>query len=263
MKKKWHFYQFLSGIHPVRLVALGYLSYVVIGWLFLSLPFSQTNNSVSALDTLFVSASAVSTTGLQTVSTGNDFSTFGQVVILLLIQLGGLGYMTFGSFVTLSRSATLSERRKDVGKTVFSLPKEFNIDKFIVSVILFSVFVESFGTLSLYWFFNRAGVNNPLWSAIFHSVSAFCTAGFSLYDNSLEQFRNNVPINSTLGILSYLGALGFIVFIDVGRHVTGKTTRLTLTSRIIVVTTAWLSVAGFLLFYRAIRLTQVPTICSV
>jgi trk system potassium uptake protein TrkH len=252
MKNQWNgFCRFLNGLHPVRLVALGYLSYILIGWVFLSLPFSTMTGEVSGLDSLFTSASAVSTTGLVTASTGNDFTLFGQIIILILIQLGGLGYMTFGSFVVLSRSSTLSERRQNIGKTVFSMPQEFRVDKFIRSVIIFTLLTEGIGAIALYLAFVIAGISNPLWTSIFHSVSAFCTAGFSLYDDSFEALRSNVPVNIILGILSYLGAIGFIVFVDGWRCIIGKTKRLTLTSRIIITTTLWLSVAGVVLFFVA------------
>jgi len=252
MSKKWQGFRiFINSLHPVRVVALGYLTYIAIGWVFLTLPFSHATGKVSALQALFTSTSAVSTTGLVTASTGNDFSLFGQFVILALIQLGGIGYMTFGSFVILSRSESLPERRQRIGKTVFSMPREFRVDKFIRSVIVFTVATETVGALALFWAFRRAGIADPAWSSIFHSVSAFCTAGFSLYDSSFEQLRGNVAVNVVLGVLSYLGAIGFIVFVDGWRRFTGKTPRLTLTSRIILMTTAWLSLAAVALFFVA------------
>lgn len=243
--------RFVHNLHPVRLVALGYLSYVLLGWLALSLPFFHVADAVSPLDALFTSTSAVSTTGLATVSTGNAFNVPGQVAILILIQLGGIGYMTFGSFVVLSRSSVLSERRQQIGKTVFSMPEEFRVDKFIRSVIAFTVVAEAAGACALFVAFSRAGVDDPAWSALFHSVSAFCTAGFGLYDDSFEGLRGNVAVNVILGVLSYLGAIGFIVCVDAWRCLIGKTPRLTLTSRIILVTTAWLSVAATALFFVA------------
>ncbi|MFH2036958.1 MAG: potassium transporter TrkG [Candidatus Zixiibacteriota bacterium] len=215
----------------------------------MSLPFCHTSDMVSALDALFTSTSAVSTTGLVTVSTGNDYNFLGQFIILILIQLGGIGYMTFGSFVVLSRSAGLSERRQQIGKAVFSMPEDFRIDKFIRSVITFTLITETLGAFFLFLAFVDAGIETPIWSAVFHSISAFCTAGFGLYDNSFEPFRDNVSVNIILGILSYLGAIGFIVFIDGWRRVIRKTERLTLTSRIILVTTGWLSLAAIALFF--------------
>ncbi|HPG00172.1 MAG TPA: potassium transporter TrkG [Kiritimatiellia bacterium] len=252
MKEKWQgFLSFIHSLHPVRLVALGYLSYVVVGWVLLALPFSHATGAVSSLDALFTSTSAVSTTGLATVSTGHDYNTLGQIIILILIQLGGIGYMTFGSFVVLSRSAVLSERRQQIGKTVFSMPEDFRIDKFIRSVIAFTVITEAAGAVALFFAFSSAGISNPAWSAVFHSVSAFCTAGFGLYDDSFERLRGNVSVNLIIGILSYLGAVGFIVFVDGWRRFIGKTTRLTLTSRIILVTTGWLSLGAVALFFVA------------
>lgn len=239
----------LGGMHPVRLVALGYVVYIVAGWLFLALPFSHTAGRVSALDALFTSTSAVSTTGLATVSTGGDFNAFGQVVILILIQLGGIGYMTFGSFVVLSRKGALTESRQKVGEVVFPMPEGFRIDKFIPSVIVFTAVTEAAGALALYFIFRNAGMQDALWSAVFHSVSAFCTAGFSLYDNSFEAMGTNVWANVVLALLSYLGAIGFIVFVDGWRRLTGKTHRITLTSRIIVFTTFVLSVIATVLFF--------------
>jgi trk system potassium uptake protein TrkH len=245
------FGRFINSLHPVRLAALGYLSYIIVGWLLLALPFCHTTSAVSSLDALFTSTSAVSTTGLVTVSTGNDYNVLGQIVILVLIQLGGIGYMTFGSFVVLSRSAVLSDRRQQIGQAVFSMPKDFRIEKFIRSVVTFTLIAEAAGAVALMVAFSHAGIEHTAWQAVFHSVSAFCTAGFGLYDDSFERMRDSVSVNVILGVLSYLGAIGFIVFVDGWRRVIGKTHRLTLTSRIILVTTAWLSLGGVALFFVA------------
>lgn len=252
MKEVLHgFARFIREVHPVRVVTLGYLSYVFVGWILLTLPLAHACDRVSVLDALFTATSAMSTTGLATASTGNDFNGFGQAIILILIQLGGIGYMTFGSFVILSRSHALSERRRLIGSTVFNLPQEFRIDKFIRSVAAFTFLTEAVGAIALYAVFSHLAMPDALWSAVFHSVSAFCTAGFSLYDSSFELFRTNVAVNIILAILSYLGAIGFIVFVDAWRRLIGKTSAFTLTSRVILVTTAWISVAGVVLLFVA------------
>jgi len=250
MKQKWQgFVNFIHSLHPVRMVALGYLSYVTVGWLLLALPFCHATDAVSGLDALFTSTSAVSTTGLMTISIGTNYNLLGQIIILMLIQIGGLGYMTFGSFVILTRSAVLSERRRQIGKAVFSMPEDFRIDKFIRSVITFTLVTELAGASALFLAFTHAGIEAPAWPALFHSVSAFCTAGLGLYDNSFERLRGNVSVNVILGILSYLGAIGFIVFVDVWRRIIGRTSRLTLTTHIILVTTAWVSFVAIALFF--------------
>jgi len=245
---------FISGVRnlpPARLALLGYLSYIIIGWILLSLPFVQKGMGVGPLDNLFTATSAVSTTGLTTVSVADSYNIWGQLIVMVLIQLGGIGYMTLGSFVILSKTSVLSERRQAVGRVVFSLPATFRLDKFVRSVILFTLLIEAAGALALYLIFIDVGVARPLWSAVFHSVSAFCTAGFGLYNNSFEGFSGHFFVNTVIAALSYLGAIGFIVFVDIWRRLKGKVQEITLTSKIILWTTFWLSLAGTALIYIA------------
>jgi trk system potassium uptake protein TrkH len=225
-------------------VFLGYISYIILGWILLSLPFAQHGPGAGALDNLFISTSAISTTGLVTVSVSDSYNIFGQIVILLLIQLGGIGYMTFSSFIILSRKRTLSDTRTDIANVVFSMPKSFRIDKFIRSVIIFTVVIETAGACCLYYIFKQAGQSHALWSAIFHSISSFCTAGFSLYNNSFESFSGNFWLSLTVAVLSYTGAVGFIVCVDVWRRITNKIQHVTLTTKIILHCTFWVSLIG-------------------
>jgi trk system potassium uptake protein TrkH len=241
--------RFLSSVSPVRLVTLGYLSYILVGWLILCLPLAHRGSHVYSLDNLFIAVSALSTTGLVTVDVSEHYTLFGQIVILLLIELGGIGYMTFGSFVVLSRGRRLSDLREGISKNVFSLPKEFRIDKFIRSVITFTVVVELIGAAALYTIFRSAGVKNPFWNSVFHSVSAFCTAGFSLFTNSMESFSNNFWLNVVIGFLSFAGAIGFIVLVDMWRRITGKIQHITLTSNIILRMSLILLAVGSILFF--------------
>lgn len=130
---------FLITLHPVRFVVLGYISYILLGSFVLCLPFAQRGIGVRVIDNLFVATSAVSTTGLVTVSVCDSYTFFGQIVILLLIQFGGLGYMTVSSFVILSGQRRLSDSRTEVANVVFSLPESFRVDKFIKSVVEFTI----------------------------------------------------------------------------------------------------------------------------
>jgi len=240
--------EFMERISPVRFIMLGYFTYVVIGWLMLCLPFARSQ-PVSWLDNLFTSVSALSTTGLATVSTSGCYNLFGQAVILLVIQIGGIGYMTLGSFIVFSRIGFLPDRRLDIALAAFSVPAGLRIEHLLKGVILFTVIIEAIGATALYFAFLHAGVHAPLWTSIFHSVSAFCTAGFSLYDSSMEAYRGDFWVNMILGVLSYLGAIGFIVCVDVSRRLMGKTSRITLTTKIILGSTFWLTITGVLLFY--------------
>jgi trk system potassium uptake protein TrkH len=229
------------------MVLLGYLSYVVVGWLLLCLPFAH--RAGNALDHLFTATSAASTTGLATVGTPDGYTLFGQIIILVLIQLGGIGYMTLGSFFVLSRREPLSTVRQNVGQAVFSLPESFRIDKFIRSVIRFTIAIETVGATALFFLFRDAGVEAPLWQAIFHAVSAFCTAGFSLNPDSLVRFAGHTGVNLTIAALAFLGAVGFIVFVDLTRMILGKVRKVTLTTKIILWSTFWMTVAGTLIVF--------------
>lgn len=238
----------LRTANPVRLVVLGYMSYIFIGFILLCLPFMH-KNFVHPLDNLFIATSAVSTTGLTTVTVVNDYNFWGQLVILALIQLGGIGYMTFSSFVILSTKKYLDDRTKNIAQVVFSIPKNFRIEKFILSVIGFSAVIEILGAIGLFFVFWQAGVENPFWSAIFHSVSAFCTAGFSLFPNSFEGLSNNFGLNAIISVLSILGAMGFIVCVDVWRLIRGKEKHVTLTTKVILSITFWLLLIGSALMF--------------
>jgi trk system potassium uptake protein TrkH len=240
---------FLSTRQPAKLVLAGYASYVLLGWALLCTPWAQAKTGVAALDNLFVATSALSTTGLVTVSVSDDYSLMGQIVVLALIQLGGVGYMTCSSFVILCRRQPLSEAREGIAKAVFSLPASFRIDKFIRSVIIFTLLVESVGAVALYAVFYRAGVPAPAWSAVFHSVSAFCTAGFSLYNSSFEAFAGDFWLHAIVAALSCTGAVGFIVCVDAWRKLTGRVAHVTLTTKIILHATLWILLAGTLAFF--------------
>ncbi|SDC25672.1 TrkH family potassium uptake protein [Geotoga petraea] len=258
MKAIEHLKDYLSTVNPVKLVLFGYVFYIVFGWIMLSLPIS-TVNFVGSLDNLFIATSAVSTTGLTTVSVSDSYTFFGEFVILLLIQLGGIGYMTFSSFVILTRKKQLPKNVSEVSQTVFSIPKNFVIEKFIYSVIFFTVIIETIGAFVLYFIFINEGVDNAIWQAIFHSVSAFCTAGFSLFNNSFVDFYNNFWLNLTISGLSFSGAIGFIVFVDYWRKIRRKTEAITLTSKIILRTTFYLVIFGtFLVFISEPSIADLP-----
>ncbi len=222
----------LAKMDTPRLLVLGYIVYVVLGWILLALPQAQ-RLPVSSIDTLFIAASAVSTTGLVSVDPGTSFTFFGQLVILGLIQVGGLGYMTMGSFVTLATYHRLSGVRVRVVRAAFSLPEDFDPARFLWWVLFFTIGCEAAGALALYAVFAQAGVEAPVWSAIFHSVSAFCTAGFSLNATSFEAFVGNPTINLVVGALSLLGAMGFLVVFDAFRTGFGRQRYLGFTSKVI------------------------------
>jgi trk system potassium uptake protein TrkH len=238
----------LLNTSPPRLLLMGYLSYVVVGWALLSLPVAQEVH-VGALDALFIATSAVSTTGLVTVDPGTSFTFFGELVILLLIQMGGLGYMTIGSFVALHLAHRFDRLSEAATRTAFNLPETVDPAAFVKAVVVFTLAMEAVGALALYVMFSNLGVERAAWSAIFHSVSAFATAGFSLNPDSFESFAPHAGINIVISTLSILGAMGFLIFVDFWRTVTGRSRYLGFTSKVIWrITLSFLAVGTALMF---------------
>lgn len=242
--------KFQLSLSPQQNLLYGFLMYTSIGWLLLSLPFLH-KQPVSMMDNLFIATSAISTTGLVTVSIFDTYNWFGQFVILLLFQIGGIGYMTFTSYVLLSKKSHLTHWHQRVLNAEFSMPKGFQIRDFLKSVIIFTIIIEAVGALCLYIAFTRSGEDPAfaVWSSIFHSVSAFCTAGFGLYNDSFEQFSGNAFVSGTLSVLSISGSLGFIVVTDFWNRLTGKTKTITYTTKTIFGVITLLLVTGTALIY--------------
>ena len=234
--------------HPYRQLSLGYFSYIIFGTLLLSLPF-MTNSDVGLLDNIFTATSAISTTGLSTVDVSSSYNVFGQIVILLLIQLGGIGYMTMSSFIMLRLTKHFTMIKKRILEAEFSIPGNINVNNLVQSIMIFTFIFEFFGAVILYLLFLQCGATNPGWSAIFHSVSAFCTAGFSIYSDNLMQFDTNVGVNVVLMVLSYAGAMGFIVITDMWRKISKKGYSVSFSTKIIVLITLILTVWGTLQLY--------------
>ncbi|WP_211100637.1 TrkH family potassium uptake protein [Acuticoccus sediminis] len=248
----------LNRMSTARLLLVGYSSYMALGFVLLSLPFLQ-NAPVAPLDNLFIATSAVSTTGLVTVDPGSSYNLAGEIVILALFQVGGLGYMTFSSYLVLALRQKLSRGRQRTVRAAFDLPPEISVPGFLRAVVVFTLTVELLGAAALYYLFAGAGDDNALWSAIFHAVSAFCTAGFSLNPNGLEAYVGNVGVNVVVSLLSLSGAIGFIVVSDMWRALSGQERRLGETSRtILFFTLAIVSVAFLVILFTDETLVARP-----
>lgn len=231
------------GSVPQRQLTAGYLFYFLIGGLLLSLPF-MTRSEVPLIDNLFTSMSALSTTGLSTVDVAATYTFWGQLAILLLIQLGGIGYMTLSTFVMWRITHHFLGMGARAFRTQFALPDTLSAQHMVVHVIRYTLVFEAAGAGLLYALFLGYGVEQPLWSAVFHSISAFCTAGFSIYSDNLMQFAGNVPVNVVIMCLSYAGAMGFIVISDLWRKCTRRGYRVTFTTRVILTITCVVTLWG-------------------
>lgn len=236
---------------PVRLVAAGYAGNMLAGWALLSLPVAAAAPS-RAIDDLFIAVSAVSTTGLVPVDPGTTYSRFGQIVILALIQAGGLGFMTASSFAfTLIAATGPSRYREQVTRTVFSLPASVRPRLFVGRVVVYTLVVEASGAVALALLFAARGIEAPLWQGLFHAVSAFCTAGFSLFPASLEGFSGDPAVLGVISVLAILGALGFLVASEAWDRLRGRVGRLSLSTRIILAVTPLMLCLGTALLFVA------------
>ena len=243
---------FLVHLTPHQNIAQTILSYTFLGWIVLSLPFMNTTD-VSFLDNLFTSAAAVSTTGLNSVNFADSYTFLGKLVVLILIQIGGVGYMTFSSFVYLSFSERhrLRKYQQENLNAEVSLPKTLKLSDFLWAAVGFTVIAELIGAVFLFNYFRHHdfGIFDAAWYGIFHSVSAFCTAGFSLWPNSLENFADSKTMNIVISCLALSGAMGFIVVTDVFNFIRRKTKQISFTTKIIVIATACMVAFGtFTLF---------------
>jgi trk system potassium uptake protein TrkH len=239
-------HHWLTRPSPVRYVAFGYLFYMAIGWALLALPIAQ-QAPVAAVDSLFIAVSAVSTTGLVTVDPASAFTLFGEVVILALIQVGGLGFMTIGSFAWAALSRPANGLRDRVARMVFSVAATQDVRRFLRRVVIFTLVVEALGALALYPSFLAAGVPSPAWAALFTSISAFCTAGFALFPDSLERFAADPLVLGVISVISLLGALGFLVVSELWDRLRGRLGQLGVTSRLVLRALPMLVFGGTLL----------------
>lgn len=224
--------------YPQRQLIFGYFAYSVLGTLMLSLPFC-CKEGISIVDNLFSAVSALSTTGLSTVDVSADYTFWGQMVILLLIQFGGLGYMTFTSYVMFRLTRHLGSTEAKMFHAQFSFPDRMNSDGMLGNIVNFALAFELLGIVLLYPYFLLNHVDSPLWSAVFHSVSAFCTAGFSIYGDNLVRFQTDWYVNIVISVLSYMGAMGFIMMTDLLRKIRVTGYKISFTTKVIaVITTA-------------------------
>lgn len=242
--------RFKLGLTPQQNLFYGFLSYVLIGAILLSIPWLQ-KNPVSLLDNLFIATSAVSTTGLVTVSIFDSYNIAGQFVIMILFQLGGIGYLTFTTFMILSTTRKMTHWHQNILKTEFTLPASIKIKDFLKSVILFTLIMEVLGAILFFVAFKNDGmpISEAIWSAIFHSISAFCTAGFSLFNSGFVAYSNDLLVNVTISILAISGSLGFIVVTDLTLFFKKKKHQISFTTKIVCYGFILLLLFGFSFFY--------------
>lgn len=199
-----------------RTICLGFITLIAIGTVLLIMPFATADGSWNdPIVALFTSTSAVCVTGLIVVDTGEYFSFWGQLFILMLIQIGGLGYMTTTTFLILLLGRKFDLRQKFAIQESFDRPFLQGSTNLVRSIIVTTLIFEITGIFLLLWTFAADfGLSEALWLAFFHSISAWNNAGFSLFSDSLIGYRDSVPINLIISALIIFGGIGYQVIVE-------------------------------------------------
>jgi len=243
-------------LKPAQSLALSFLGTILLGTVLLKLPFSSAaGKSTSLIDALFTATSATCVTGLVVVDTPTHFSTFGQVVILLLIQAGGLGIMTLSTSLALIFGRQMGLRSKLAMQNVLDQVDVEGMKSLILYILKMTLVIEVIGAVLLFLHWRGSfGELKAAYLAIFHSVSAFCNAGFSLFSNSFVSYKYDLVLNIIITFLIILGGIGFTVVADIqhtwfGRGRSSKPASLTIHTKLVLTVTALLLLVGTLAIF--------------
>lgn len=223
------------------------MSFVIligVGAFMLMLPFAH-NGQLSLVDALFTATSAVCVTGLIVKDTPVDFTSFGHVIILSLIQIGGIGYMTAVTFMALMRRKKLTYRDRLILKESLNYPGMSGIFRFLKIVFASIIIIEVVGAIILSLrFWADMPFGKALWFGFFHSVSAFNNAGFSLFSDNMMGFRGDLVINITIPLLIIIGGLGYLVLLELYNYRKKSLTRLSTHTKLVLWTSGILILGG-------------------
>jgi len=241
----------LKNLKPYQILLAGYIGVIILGALLLLLPWTRRGD-LSLTDAFFTSTSAVCVTGLIVKDTQGFFTPVGKGIILLLLQIGGIGYMTLATFFLFLLGAKSSFSFRMTMSQSFPELSIGNIFRFAKLVILVTLALEITGTLILYLSFLKYGFSNfkAFGHALFTSVSAFCNAGFSTFATSLTRYRGDIIINLTVMFLIVIGGIGFVLLQDMEEKFLLKTKKkLTLHSKAVLIFTVLLIITGALIIF--------------
>jgi len=242
------------ALTPPRLLLGSFLGLILLGTLGLKLlPGLYTGPGLNWVDALFTATSAVCVTGLIVVDTATYFTTWGQAYLLVLIQLGGLGILTFTTLVILALGRRLSLHHESISATHADITPDVDFKPLVRHIVIFTFVFEAVGAVVLFFtFLPRFDTASAAWHAVFQAVSAFCNAGFSTFSDSLMGFQTAPVILSTIMTLIVLGGLGFLALeelkILVERRRAGRKMVLSLHTQLVLGVTAVLLVGGWVAF---------------
>lgn len=231
----------------IKIIFISYIAVISIGTMLLKLPISTTA-PISWINALFTSTSATCVTGLIVQNTQYDFTLFGQIIIALLIQIGGFGYMSLVLLLAILIGKRLDFQDRMIVKENFDYPTVQGVIKFLIRVFKYVLVIELIGAMLLFSrFVFEYETTYAIWMSIFHSISAFNNAGFSLLETGLTPFRSDIAINLVITALVILGGVGYYVLIDLREVYKHKHKSLSLHSKIVVIGTIFLLISGVLM----------------
>jgi trk system potassium uptake protein TrkH len=235
---------------PEIAILASFAGLIAVGTVLLSLPVSWgEGRSIGVVDALFTATSAVCVTGLITLDTARAWSHFGQGVILALIQLGGLGILTFSTFFLVVIGRPLPLAQKGLITRTHGKLTHIAVKALLVRIVSYALAIEAAGAVILTAYFaEESGWRSGAWQGLFHAVSAFCNAGFSLFSNSLEDYAGSWTVNLTVLGLIVIGGIGFLVLTDIEEWIRHRR-RLSLHSKVVLSASAILIVVGTAGFY--------------
>ncbi len=252
----------LGIVRPAQIILLGFLALIAIGSLLLMLPFAtRPSESTSLLDALFTATSASCVTGLVVADTFTHWTAFGQAVILLLIQIGGMGVVTIAVFFSMLSGKKISLKQRWVMQESISAPQVGGILRQTTFILKTALSIELIGAVLLaFRFIPRFGVGKGVWYAVFHSVSAFCNAGFDLMGtnapfSSLTDFTGDPLVVLTIFALILSGGIGFLLWGDLRDHGL-KLREYSLQSKLVLAVSTVLLLGGFAFFLYEFSLPQ-------
>lgn len=236
----------LNKFTPPQVLLIGYVITVLTGAFLLSLPMAtESGEPLPFVDALFTSTSAVCITGLIVVNTGSTFSTFGELVIMFLFQIGGLGIMTFASFFPLLTGKKIGIKERLILREAFNQTEMRGVVRLVLIVTGVSIVIELVGFLLLSLrFVPDFGWSKGLYYAMFHALSAFNSAGFDLFGPSLAGYVHDPYINMVVSILLILGGLGFIVIWELSLY--RRTKKISLHTKLVLTMTGILIFTGMI-----------------
>ena len=244
-------YKFNKGfkLNPMQILSLGFLLIILIGGILLSLPISSsTGEYTSFIDAVFTSTSAVCVTGLVTVDTGTHWNLFGQTVIMLLIEIGGLGFMSFTTLIAILLGKKITLRERLILQNAMNTFNIQGVVKMVKYILLFTISIQAIGALIFCTqLIPEYGLGKGLFYSIFHSISAFCNAGFDVFGGgvSLTTHNTNALVILTAAALIIIGGLGFGVWTEL--YNVKRIRRFSVHTKIVLLVTGFLVIGGTIL----------------